>query len=235
MTDKVPQNLLEMASLFTDGYRQEFIKNGYGFSQRDCQLLIALTFWIEDAEGRPLSDSTKSQVMLWRRSSQGTLPIAGLFDSIVHSSDPEEREWVRLVLDNQWFWKKFAQDQYDSLEGALYMKSSQELVSTEHWRRLVNHLTPTQDPAEKAASEAECPGFHPPMVAETMYIVEHKEPGYSMDNEPCMDGPLEVQPSTVATHNSFMLDDNAKIKLEGESDHGDEDWTSWVIVDNDST
>ena len=123
-------------------YRFEITYNGYRFSRRDIQLLIALTLWTKDANGQPLSDGTKSQVMLWRRSWQGTLPIAGLFDAVMNSRDPDERGWVESVLNHQAPWENFAQQQYESLEEALYIKHSRAMVSSEQWRRLVDHEAP---------------------------------------------------------------------------------------------
>ena len=118
-------------------------------------MLVALTFWTRDAEGKTLSDSMKSQVMLWRRSSQGRLPISGLFESITHSGDPDERAWVEAVLANQNSWKEFAQEQYDSLESALYMKTPQEMISSDQWGYLVDHLPPTEPAAKDTVLDSD--------------------------------------------------------------------------------
>ena len=111
--------------------RFQVIFNGNCFSRRDIQLLAALTLWVRNADGQPLSDGTKSQVMLWRLAIQGTLPISGIFDTVLNSGDPNERDWVQDVLDNQAAWQTFAQEQYESLEEALYIKPPRNAVSPE--------------------------------------------------------------------------------------------------------
>ena len=123
----------------------EVANNKYRFSRRDIQLLVTLTMWIRDADGQPLSDGTKSQVMLWRRGRQGTLRISGLFDAIVNSENPDERGWVQDVIDDQVKWQTFAQEQYESLEEALYINPPRNMVSSEQLTRLVDHKQPVNE------------------------------------------------------------------------------------------
>ena len=159
--------------------RFEITYTGYRFSRRDIQLLIALTLWTKDTNGQPLSDSMKSQVMLWRRSWQGTLPISGLFDAVMDSRDPSERAWVDDVLSNQAKWEHFAQQQYENLEGALYIKHSRDIISSEQWRRLVDHEAPIVERGETLNSGSKPDGSD---------MINGKATLENLDSEGCLNG-----------------------------------------------
>ncbi|KAL9639548.1 MAG: hypothetical protein Q9164_000866 [Protoblastenia rupestris] len=189
--------------------RHRVIWHGYFFSQIDCQLLIALSMWIGDRQDKPLSDGTKSQIMLWRRSRQGSMPIGGLFDALMASKDPYKQAWVDAVLEHREIWTDFGQQAHDDMMGnMLWMKTSEEMLASDDWGRSKQHRPVIEEMKletapvgtrledERARSGAEAnrtqsqEATQPRLI--TLAIDEVKTSHQEMDSQILLDGWLKV-------------------------------------------
>ena len=190
--------------------RHRVIWHGYFFSQLDCQLLIALSMWIGDRQDKPLSDGTKSQIMLWRRSRQGSMPIGGLFDALMASKDPYEQAWVDAALEHREIWTDFAQQAHDDMMGnMLWMKTAEEMLASDDWgrskqyrpvieeKKLVTAPVETRLEDERARNGAEANRTHSQEATQprliTLAIDEVKTSHQEMDSQILLDGWLKVK------------------------------------------